>query len=475
VGLGPLAVSGITYDHPEVVTTLRGGNAEAFEAEDEEVVLEGPAGTGKTLGLLTKADCLCREHDGVRGLLLRKTRVSMNQTVLETFEQAVLIGAGSDRIKAGPQRPWRSSYDYPNGSTLVLGGMDNPDRIMSSDFDFAFAFEATELTANDWEVVTTRLRHGRMPYQQAVADCNPGPVGHWINLRAKAGGMRRIYSRHEDNPRWHNGRTWTHAGERYIAKLDRLTGPRYQRLRLGKWASAEGVVWEGFDPAVHVVEPFTIPEGWRRYRTIDFGYANPFVCQWWAQDGDGRLYLYREVYMSGRTLDVHGPQIIELSGDESYDLTIADAEDAEGRARLEQLGIPNVPAHKGKGSVRRGIQAVADRLVVQDDGKPRLFIVRGATVEYDAAMGDLAKPTATMDEIEGYHYPTPRDHRAADEHPVKVDDHGCDAMRYLVDAIDGRAAPVVIGAASAPVPRSPRPEINLRDRYDDPRRAHLWR
>ena len=29
---------------------------------------------------------------------------------------------------------------------------------------------------------------------------------------------------------------------------------------------------------------------------VDFGYTNPFTCQWWAMDHDGRLYLYREIF-----------------------------------------------------------------------------------------------------------------------------------------------------------------------------------
>ena len=42
--------------------------------------------------------------------------------------------------------------------------------------------------------------------------------------------------------------------------------------------------------AVHVVDPFDIPTDWSRYLSIDFGYTNPFVAQWWALDHDGRLY-----------------------------------------------------------------------------------------------------------------------------------------------------------------------------------------
>ena len=44
------------------------------------------------------------------------------------------------------------------------------------------------------------LRHNAMPYQQALADCNPGPELHWLNQRAEHGLMRRLVATHADNP-----------------------------------------------------------------------------------------------------------------------------------------------------------------------------------------------------------------------------------------------------------------------------------
>jgi hypothetical protein len=41
---------------------------------------------------------------------------------------------------------------------------------------------------------------------------------------------------------------------------------------------------------------FDIPPGWTMVCSIDFGFNAPFVCQWWAIDTDGSMYLYREIY-----------------------------------------------------------------------------------------------------------------------------------------------------------------------------------
>ena len=59
--------------------------------------------------------------------------------------------------------------------------------------------------------------------------------------------------------------TPTAAGVDYFAKLDALTGVRRLRLKDGIWASAEGVIYEDWDEAVHVIDRFPIPPTWRRW------------------------------------------------------------------------------------------------------------------------------------------------------------------------------------------------------------------
>lgn len=369
--------------------------------------------------MLEKIHLCLLKYPGARALIVRKTRTSMTESVLVTFEEKVLpLG---DPIKDGPQRRNRQHYDYPNGSTLVIGGMDKADRIMSTEYDIIAIFEATEATEDDLEKLTTRLRNGVMPYQQIICDCNPGPTWHWLNQRAAEGRMTRLLSRHEDNPT---------VTESYLDKLRALTGARRERLYEGRWASQEGLVYDGFDAAVHVLE--TMPGEWKRwqkYRSIDFGFTNPFVCQWWAQDPDGRLYLWREWYRTRMLVEDHARKIQRLSRDDTMlQLTVAD-HDAEDRATLDRHGVPTMPAWK---AVTEGIQAVQERLRIQEDGKPRIFFLRDALVERDPRLSDANLPCSTLDEIDGYVWAESKEGKAEKEEPVKLHDHGMDAMRYMV-------------------------------------------
>ena len=374
-----------------------------------EVLLSGPAGTGKSRAALEKLHLWCDNLPNIRALIVRKTRESLTESALVTFEEKV-VPANHFVLRTGGQRKMRQSYHYRNGSVIVVGGMDKPGKIMSTEYDYIFTQESIELTENDWESLTTRLRNGVAPYQQLLADTNPDRPTHWLKKRCDAGKTLMLESRHEDNPvLWDKGR-WTPGGLSYIAKLDALTGPRKQRLRYGRWVQAEGVVYDGWDAALHVIDRFPIPMDWPRYWSVDFGFTNPLVIQFWAVDPDGRLYLYREIYQTQTLIEDAAREVLRIigvsaDGDWSRATEPAPQEvvcdhDAEGRATLERyLKIGTTAAWK---DVQPGIQAVAARLRKAGDRRPRLFILRDSLVRRDGRLVEAKKPTCTAEEVDGY-------------------------------------------------------------------------
>lgn len=414
---------------------FRGAVARLVACRDLAVLLDGPAGTGKTRGALTKLFYACERMPKIRCLIVRETRASLTESVLKTFE--VDVCPSDHPCLEGPDRAHRQRYDFPNGSCIVLGGMDVADRIMSTEFDLIFVCEATEISEDDAEKLMTRLRNGRFIYHQIIFDCNPGAPTHWLKRWADAGRCTRFPSRHEDNPRFYKGGDWTDEGRTYIhGVLGQLTGHRRARLLEGHWAAAEGLVYPEWDASVHLIDRFEIPKDWRRIRSIDFGYTNPFVCQWWAIDPDGRMYLYREIYESQKLVEDHAREIKELSAGERIEATVAD-HDAEGRATLDRADIGTIPAVK---EVERGIQAVANRLRRAGDGKPRMFVLRGSVCRRDASLDAAKRPCSTDAEFDGYCWQQTKDGKPVKEEPVKVDDHGMDAARYAAMYLDGGAS-----------------------------------
>lgn len=416
----------------------RGAARAMLTDRSPELLLDGPAGTGKSRACLEKLLLCAIKYPGMRALIVRQTLVSLTDSAMVTWQEHVAkeMLATGQMTYFGGSRKEAAQYRLANGSQIMLAGMDKPSKVMSTEYDLCYVQELTELTLKAWLSLSTRMRNPVMPYRQLLADCNPDADTHWVNQRANSGATTRLVSRHVDNPVYFNDDgTMTPAGAEYMARLDALTGVTRLRLRDGLWVSAEGVIYEGWNPGIHVVDKVHAPGGriplhWPRFWVVDFGYTNPFVWQCWARDDDGRLYMYREIYHTRRTVKDHAAKIKSLlirkdgTWIEPKPVKIICDHDAEDRATLEQeLGLPTTAATK---TVKDGIDAVMARMVPAGDGRPRIFVLRDALVEKDQALALAMRPTRTAEEFPVYVW------NEAKDQPVKEHDHGMDTTRYMV-------------------------------------------
>jgi len=419
---------------------LRGAQRRLLSCRAPEVLVSGPAGTGKSFGGLYKLHLAAMKYAGSRHLLCRKTLVSLGASTLETWRKHVAapsLAIGEVEYYGGSASE-PAQYRYKrNGSSVVIGGLDRPTKIMSTAYDLIVVDEATETFVEDWEALLTRGRAGNMPYSQLIGMCNPDAEHHYLYQRHLSGALTLMQSVHEDNPAYFDAQgKATPAGEAYMARLEKLTGVRYWRLRRGLWVAAEGLIYEEWNPKVHLVD--ALPPGseqWTRYWSVDFGYRNPFVLQCWAEDPDGRLWLYREIYMTGRLVEDHARDIMAIVAPggqwiEPRPVAVICDHDAEDRATLDRhIGFSTIAAQK---AVKPGLESVQARLRVQEDGLPRLFIMRDAVVQRDETLVAAGKPASTAEEMTGYVWNKGPDGRPAKEEPQKENDHGCDAKRYMV-------------------------------------------
>jgi len=280
---------------------LQGKGAEYYACLDREVLNESGARTGKTTSELIKALDLCETYP-CRGLFVRTTRASLTETVLADWEDKIL-GIGHPAI-GRQRRDHRSSYRFPSGAVVVLGGMDAPDRFLSMELDWFMLFQAEE-TANsqDWDLLLSRLSGNTIPmcprcnillpyrapachvcgseptsFQQATADANPSHGRHWLINRVKEtlclmcgslaqgatacpkcasqhlGRMRHFSFRPHDNPRWYDIERHDYSGEGrhfLIGTLGRLRGVKRKRLKEHLWVSEEHQILEDYDPEIH--------------------------------------------------------------------------------------------------------------------------------------------------------------------------------------------------------------------------------
>lgn len=429
------------------------------------VLLTGSAGGGKSRAGLEKIHAYMLKYPGATGLMLRKAREYALKSLVPMMWRTVMGQSELFRMVKS-----ETMFEYPNGSVLYWGGMkdDNQREAIRSiggdgGLDFILVEEANAFTEDDFNELLARLRGHAAPWRQIVLMTNPDAPSHWIYKRLIQGKQASVHtSSAADNP--------ANPAD-YLETLAGLTGVLGLRLRDGLWVHAEGAVYGDYDSAVHVIDWFDPPKSWRRIRSVDFGFTNPFVCQWWAIDPDGRMYLYREIYQTHRlvedlaheinalttglsvdewkALDTSDRRLLQegraprawqdldedekaarLARVERIEATVAD-HDAEDRATLHKYGIVTVAAKK---SIKTGIEAVQKRLRRAGDGRPRLFLMHGALVEEDWRLGKL--PTSTAQEFPGYVYPKVREGEPAKEQPVDKDNHGLDALRYAVMYVD---------------------------------------
>lgn len=424
-----------------------------------ELCVEGPAGTGKTRGILEYIHMLLLHYPGARFLVARKRNTDLAASAMVTYREEVLKAWDGVHYFGG-NKVEPAAFIYPNGSRLIVTGLDKPEKVKSQPYDGAYINEATECALDEIEIVRSRVgRNGKIPFWQLIMDVNPAGPQHWLKRRMDAGQTIRLRTVHQDNPRYFDAETnaWTPEGKNYIENnLGGLTGVRYLRLVEGKWAAVEGIVYSEWDEEKHVIPRFEIPLGWSRFIAIDWGYNNPAVVGWFARDNDGILYCYRELYVSEMIVPDLAKEVLHLMGytrengvlrpmrDNVEPLpraVICDHDKGDRMIFQRETGLATQPAIK---DIILGIKAVKGRLIglTSSTGtvKPGLYFFSDCLVRRDRKLMEAKKPCSTLEEFDSYVWDL---HHAAAvrELPVDDDNHGMDMTRYMVAHFDVKPGP----------------------------------
>lgn len=397
---------------------------------DSEVIISGPSRTGKSRAAMEKIHRLCMAHAGTRALFIRKTRESMNESVLQTFEDDVL-GAGHSMIPNGARNN-RSHYNYPNGSTIVVAGMlqsskDQTAKIMSTEFSLIFVQEITELMEAEMERLTTRLTQFTTPYRQLIGDCNPDAPTHWVWVRSQLRKKTRLLQgKLTDNPRWWNQVTqaWTVAGKETYDRLSNLTGVLREQLFGGNWVQAQGLiygdVWSDGATDGNVVEAAEYDPAYTVNWGVDDGYAghidqdtgtftpdsHPRAILLFQVTDTGQIHIFAESYHITTLTDVHIDEVLR-----EYPYHPERAIHGPGFKEIRgRLHAAEIQANEATHNVEEGIKMLRG-LLSQDPNGIRRIIVH---------------PRCTNLRREMLMYRVGNDGKA-----IKQNDHGCDALRYI--------------------------------------------
>lgn len=447
----------------------------ALRAVEPELCYSGRRFGGKSWIGCAKALLYASCYPGARVALCREERASMEGTTLLTLRSEIVPA----EFWADHWREGKSTLYLPNGSEIMCFGLDKPGRALGARYGLAVVDQAEQLDYNQFQIINSCVMQVGMPFHQSMMLFNPDSPEHWAFKRYKpddGDGDRRDES----------GRVFARVvhvmpndlmgflSENSRARLDGMDGVWRLRYRMGMWAAFEGSVYgDLWLPSLHVVDApdewarwgGNPPPDWSRYRAIDYGLQNPFVCQWWAESPDGIFYRYREIYHSGRITEDHARQINALEADElntlrecaraesdhratayldelNFRFSVSDPARPDLRETLARFGISTHPADN---DILAGIESFR-AMFKNGAAGPRMRFVRDALVERDPALVQRKVPCCTEEEVAGYRW---QKHRSSGvesgprDLPIKENDHGMDAARYLFHTMNNVVRPMV--------------------------------
>ena len=288
-----------------------------------EVGAGGARGPGKShvvFAQITLDDC--QRVEGLKALFLRQTGKSAEESFQDLIQHVLREKIDFTATK--------SVLQFENGSKVILGGFNDErdiDKYVGIEYDVMAVEELNQLTEIKIEKLKGSLRTSKEGWRPRLyASFNAGGIGHqfvkerfvlpWREGREQR--TKFIPATYKDNP---------YLNAEYIDYLEGLQGDLGKAWREGEWDLFEGQYFSEWRYEKHTVVPFKIPEHWKRFRAYDYGYDNPACCKWYALDGDGRVWVYREKYWKkGHRTDVdrQAAEILRLSSDEVYDYSVAD-------------------------------------------------------------------------------------------------------------------------------------------------------
>ncbi len=280
----------------------------------------GAAGGGKSYAQIIDACIFALKYPGSRQLILRRTYPELEKSLIRTH----LALYPKDLYKYSSAK---HSGIFANKSIIDFGYLDNPNDVykyQSAEYDVIRFDELTHFTEDMYLYLISRVRGVNGYPKQVKSTTNPGGIGHaWVKARfidvteplkkfeTPAGSRIFIPSLIKDN------KFLMAADAGYIARLESLPEKEKRALLYGDWDIFDGQFFTEFSRAVHVCEPFEIPDIWRRYRCVDYG-LDMLACYFIALDDKGKAYVYKEIYRSGLIVSEAAAEILKNTDERIY-------------------------------------------------------------------------------------------------------------------------------------------------------------
>ena len=328
-------------------------------------------------------------------LIARKTLPSLRLTAYKVFVE-LLKEYGYYRYCVHNKTERTIRYRiYPDDesceSTVYFLSIDDPEKIKSTEFNYAFLEEANEFSFNDFFIVNTRMSgHTDDHPNQMFLALNPNDEFSWVNQRLhERDDVEFIHSTYKDNP---------FLSDEYIKILTDLESTDenlYLIYALGEWAQLPDIIYRNYTEA-QCGNVFS-----DEWYGIDFGFSVETALVKIGRR-DGELYLEELIYETGLT----NKDLIDRMGELAIDTEAPMYADSAEPNRIEEIYRAGYNIYSAEKSVLDGIDSMK---------RFKLHVCRDSV--------NLLK------ELRTYKWMRDKNGNVLDR-PVKFNDHAVDAARY---------------------------------------------
>jgi len=391
-----------------------GASARAFASPITRLnIYDGAVRSGKTItAIVAWAQWLHRGAPDGALMIAGKTERTIKQNIVDPMME--IFGTKYVKYSAGNHELWLFGRKHN-----IIGANDEraESKIRGITLVGVLGDELTLWAESFFKMMLSRMS---VPGSALIGTTNPDSPVHWLNLeylqRADQLDLTRHVFRLYDNP---------NLDPEFVRNLElEYVGLWKKRYIDGLWVVAEGAVYDMFDPARHVVNTYPRPS-WKM-AGIDYGTTNPSVFASLSYLPDGRMIVHDEWRHDSR---VAKTQLTTKEHSEAYfkwKASLSVHRETQG-SRIEKCFVdPSANAfilqlwrdgernvHPADNDVNRGLMDVSALL------QANRLVFHGPTTR------------KLLEEFAGYAWDPKATLKGKDE-PMKVADHGPDAVRYAV-------------------------------------------
>jgi phage terminase large subunit len=365
---------------------------------DKEININiGGGGSSKSHSIIQLLLFKFLTEENKKILIIRKTMPSIRSTVLIPFYEQLSAFGIRERVKVD-----KVGMNMFYGSNMIhFNGLDNPEKIKSSNWHYMWFEEATEIDMSDFNTVRLYLRapSSDNKMNQIYLSFNPIDEFHWIKRwliedPSFSKDVKVIHSTYKDNPFLPEK-----AKQRYEELINQDIN-FYRIYALGEWGKLENLIYKNWEIVDSM--PTKIP-GARVVYGLDFGFNDPTVI----------------IKSTVKDMDVYHEEILYKTGMTNNDLisfmktNIPKSEwskpwwaDAQNPDKIREIRLAGFNIKAAQKNINDGIDLVK---------RFRQFILKTSS--------NLIK------EYRAYSWRTDKNGNVLDE-PVDFLNHGCDSTRY---------------------------------------------